>query len=49
MIEPAPEIDKKVLNDALMGVNNPEIDALVDEINGTYKYWDKVNIKILHH
>lgn len=45
MIERAPKIEKKVLNDALMGISSPEIEALVDKINDTYEYWDKVKYK----
>lgn len=28
-----------------MGISNPEIEALVDKINDTYEYWDKVKYK----
>lgn len=45
MIEHAPKIDRKVLNEAFMGIKNPEIEALVDKINDTYEYWDKVKYK----
>lgn len=45
MIEHAPKIEKKVLNEAIMGISNPEIEALVDKINDTYEYWDKVKYK----
>lgn len=45
MIEHAPKIDRKVLNEAFMGIKNPDIEALVDKINDTYEYWDKVKYK----
>lgn len=45
MIEHAPKIDRKTLNEAFMGIKNPDIEALVDKINDTYEYWDKVKYK----
>lgn len=45
MIEQAPAIEKKVIVDTLRGVENHEIELLVDKINDTYEYWDKVKYK----
>ncbi|MBO4802933.1 MAG: Fic family protein [Muribaculaceae bacterium] len=47
MIESPPKIDKRVIVNALMGGCDPLIAPLVDKINETYEYWDKVKYKLL--
>ena len=44
MIENSPQIDN-LLGKSITLMNNPEIKALVDEINETYLYWSDVKYK----
>ena len=47
MIELPPKVDRKTLVNALLKGFDAEIAPLVDRINATYDYWDKVKYKPL--
>lgn len=45
MIELPPKIDKKMLVNALLKGIDPNIMSVVDKVNASYEYWDKVKYK----
>ncbi|MBR5983696.1 MAG: Fic family protein [Bacteroidales bacterium] len=47
MIELPPKIDKKTLVNAIIKGCNAEIVPIIDKINTSYEYWDKVKYKSL--
>ena len=47
MIESSPQIESKVLAEALLLLEKPEVKSLVDKINDDYLYWSEVKYKKL--